>query len=554
MLHGFANSPAYSGKRLVRSLALQLRETGALEGERHREPPGAGCVPVFTPRRTERYLAGILACSLLLTTTAIADWKLPADHYVPAKMPPVIVYPRPDTETANWARHRKAYPGLRYEIPIGVQGGAWPFKYELVRNPSGMAIGQTYGDPNYGVVVWDDPAPGTHTVEARITDQDDTVTNVAWEIVVATDGFVFLDAVNGDNANPGTLNQPLKDTSGVLKDSAADRTYAGHLLYVRSGHHILKGIPANSGNVRMEGDNKPLVWLNYPGETPVFDCSGAKFFLAGNNHDLFFAGIRLEHGRQDVGNAHYFWVCQHQQRMTLWRNTFYDLGPGTAGTDNTSCFFRNNSGSEERYYAIIGNTYDTLAYAGNGVSCFDFYNVTYAIIEHNVLKNLSSRWALWNKYGGRYVTMRANTGLENNAPGGSLLCFANASSGIDMDYVEACWNNFRAGTRCIEFDVSGQGSATHWWCYRNTLQGHSRQILTGGGPVLWEQNVSVGGLSGGLDNGDNLIGDPADGMVDSAGRLQGTYRTQYLGRRGHEVRGNTADTVPPGDPTSLRVR
>ena len=62
-------------------------------------------------------------------------WILAFGHYVSTlitSMPPVIIYPRPHAETTVNAYCKNAYPGQRWEIPIVVQGGAWPFKYELI--------------------------------------------------------------------------------------------------------------------------------------------------------------------------------------------------------------------------------------------------------------------------------------------------------------------------------------------------------------------------------------------------------------------------------------
>src|SRR6202034_3604100 len=46
------------------------------------------------------------------TATGVSSspsWVLPATHTIAAKQPMILVYPRPDTETPAYARHRKAF-------------------------------------------------------------------------------------------------------------------------------------------------------------------------------------------------------------------------------------------------------------------------------------------------------------------------------------------------------------------------------------------------------------------------------------------------------------
>ena len=63
----------------------------------------------------------------------------PAGSWVPAKQAMIQVYPRPDTETNTWARHRWAYydgtNAVQYRIPLGVSFGAFPYVYQLLLGP-----------------------------------------------------------------------------------------------------------------------------------------------------------------------------------------------------------------------------------------------------------------------------------------------------------------------------------------------------------------------------------------------------------------------------------
>ena len=72
----------------------------------------------------------------------------PAGSWMPAKQPMIQVYPRPDSETNTWARHRWAYydgvNAVQYKIPLGVSFGAFPYVFQLLSGPPGMTIGATY--------------------------------------------------------------------------------------------------------------------------------------------------------------------------------------------------------------------------------------------------------------------------------------------------------------------------------------------------------------------------------------------------------------------------
>src|SRR6188508_355199 len=107
------------------------------------------------------------------------SWKLAVGHSE-GYMTPVIVHPRPDSETGAYARHRNAYPGQPYAVPIVVQGGAWPFYYELLEGPPGSSIGNQLlkvGDKllpldDYGILNIRNPVEGTYSISIRVTDQN----------------------------------------------------------------------------------------------------------------------------------------------------------------------------------------------------------------------------------------------------------------------------------------------------------------------------------------------------------------------------------------------
>lgn len=223
--------------------------------------------------------------------------QLPNGYYVPAKMPMTVIHPRPDSETNDWARHRKAYAdgSVQYRIPISIQGGAYPFIFELLNGPTGMTIGNTMNSKDYGVVTWTPGSTGgPYNVSVKVTDQDQASVTVNWTITATTTGFIFLDpntAVSGD----GTKSNPLKTFADIHKGVGTDATYTGNIVYMRSGTHTLGG-PEAIGNLELKNNNKPAVWLGYPGETVIVDASTSKI-LVDNQHDVFVSGFRMSNAR-----------------------------------------------------------------------------------------------------------------------------------------------------------------------------------------------------------------------------------------------------------------
>src|SRR5574343_1056048 len=106
---------------------------------------------------------------------ASASWQLASGHYVPAKMQPVIIHPRPDSETNSWERHRMAPDGIEWSIPLVMQGGSWPDYWEITTGPSGMVcelVLWSDGQQRYWQLRWPTPTIGTHAVTVTLKTQE----------------------------------------------------------------------------------------------------------------------------------------------------------------------------------------------------------------------------------------------------------------------------------------------------------------------------------------------------------------------------------------------
>ena len=87
----------------------------------------------------------------------------------------------------------------------------------------------------------------------------------------AAQARVYYVATNGNDSNPGTLNQPWRTVQ-----HAADTAVAGDTIQIRNGVYDEQIIVSNSG----DATDGYITFSAYPGETPVVDGAG---ITAGNN-------------------------------------------------------------------------------------------------------------------------------------------------------------------------------------------------------------------------------------------------------------------------------
>jgi len=478
------------------------------------------------------------------------SFPLPQGHFVKAKMPMYPVFPRPDSETQAHARHRWAHPDFRYEIPIGVQGGAWPFKYEILSGPSGATIGQYYGDPDYGVVKWT-PAvgdSGTKTFTVRVTDQELNTLDFTWTVTIDPTQFIFVDA-SAASTGTGTISSPLKTFADWYKGDVNDATYHNKIIVFRAGTYSAVGDTNYNGNVRVSSATKTPSLIGYPGESPIFDCSSAKFFWPDAMADIFIANITFQNARADVANSHFFWITNTSQRVTVHKNRFDSLGNGTSGTDNPSGIFISGTGGDKYNILIKQNTFENFTNNGPNGSFMDLYRTFYVTIEENTCVNSNPQYGIWAKVTKAFVTIRANS-LENMTGGGIVVHYGDAAPGQPHDH-EICWNKVLSGnasdgayTLLFVGDSLSSINANHYnsFIYRNTFIGGSAWVRfkgienfeTDGNVVVnnfnsrWNTDIMDSLIA-------NVVGSPKDGITDALGHLSGNFRKNYLGLIGHEI-------------------
>lgn len=496
--------------------------------------------------------------SLPLLLTVKPSWSaptfpLPAGNFVPAKMPLNPVFPRPDSETSADARHRWAHPDFRYEIPIGVQGGAWPFKYEIIAGPTGATIGQYYGDVDYGVVKWAPSAgdSGTKTFTVRVTDQELNTVDLTWTTTIDANKFIFIqDGYTGTEV--GTIDQPLNSFASMYKGSDTDATYAGKIAVFRAGTYGLIGTAPNT--TVYTNENKPGSWIGFPGEVAILDFSQSEYITVSQS-DRFYGNLTLANARADANRSWYI-AGAIQDRVIFW-NLVFD-GLVSAGGSNHSAIHAGGGTGNGHYWLIKHCTFQNFINpnftSGADIANFppayvNMYKLADMLIEENKSRNTYTENGYFLKATTAFVTLRANEMWDN--VGGRLINLGYDWTGGEIPHDhEICWNQIVDDPEHTDFAVqviTGYGfhdTNYNTWFYRNTLVGTRHRFrFFDNEPVNFDGNVVIStrfGTSDEYGEVNQINGIPSllvgsRDIVSQDGKLSGQNRQDWLGVIGHEI-------------------
>jgi hypothetical protein len=459
-----------------------------------------------------------------------------------------IIQPQPSLNTAN--RYYKAYPGIEYNVKVGVFGGTFPFVYSLTTYPSGMTI-----DASTGVITWSNPtASGSpHNITVSVTDDESTTVTRSWTLTVTTTGFYFLDATNGNDASAGAIDTPWKTIGGMYKNSKTDDTYAGGFLYFRTGTYLTKGtniVFEDLCRIPLTSNDKPVVWMGYPGETAIIDPSTAYIAMYSNAGNIYFDNLSFTPlGVLDT-NVFGLRIDSGEDNIVVRRISFHEL-PYLSGSYNQSFFMMSNGETKSNYILFSENTCDTV----NGGYCFLGYYTNKVVAEYNTLQNMTNAHGIAPKMNNTYWSIRKNTAITNMNTSGSIWIDTYATT----NNMDISFNNINDADVALEMGLEPSGYSPVY-SYRNTYQGTVNVLNYSSGTISFIQDIIINAntpkitYSGGsTPTQTNLLsGVTADNIVNTSGILQGSYRTTYLGNRGWEIGTDvTAPTLsnitPSGD-------
>lgn len=470
--------------------------------------------------------------------------------YVSAYTPLTMVHPRPDSESAAEYIYRNAHPGMAYDLPVAIGGGAYPFVCELSGAPSWLTVEKVFtgGGRYYWRLYGANPTAGTFTnITLTVTDQESNSVNVTFSIECSAARWSFFDATSGDNTTgTGTISNPYQNFRVWDNTNENTQALAGQICVYRTGTYATSNASPmfENGSRYAMGGNKPRAHMAYPGESVIFDMNEARFtFYVNGVNDICFHGIEFDNYNATIQR---FIDIDVGAIRTLFYKCSADLTADTAGTgiSNPAVFMTRNA-VIHYYFAIMGCTftglYDHWVWEG-----YDTYD---AVCEGNTISS-SFNCGFYPKLGDMLrTTIRNNTGTSNTG------YIVRADNYLDVQNIEISYNLFAGSGPGIQYGFEMLTRSGRWE-FRNTFKisgGAAAIDVSNCGATTFVSHNSVIEHSSVFTNGiDDTDGDYTGvyekwGLdlsttnvtyTDANGLLTGNYRTYWLGSRGHEIADN----------------
>lgn len=485
----------------------------------------------------------------------------PVGHWQAAKQPMRLVYPRPDSETQTFARHRKAYYDganpVTYIIPVGVQYGALPLVFS-VSGPSGMTIGAAYGSTNYGVVTWIPTGSVTNaTVTVTVTDQALNTLTVTWTVSTSssTSDFVFISPSGNDSTGTGAIGTPYQTLNKVYGNTGAASTFPDAQLYLRNGSYSLYDNSSTFG-IELSGGNNPIGIMGFPGETATISLAAAGTVAAFNTNgsegnDLFIQNIAFSGTRSSSTGFQYFYLGQLQSRQTFHQISCPNVFAGSSPVNNATILFFNATSSYRNYIYINGCSETNRSGSGNQFGITSMFTAQYVLIENCSCTNAACQTNYFLKSSVADATMRYNLATAADDTTYPMGTGCQNDSLASQNY-EICYNTIvrpQGGDAALSLNIQADTCGTHW-VYRNSvISSINCEDVTGNGPFTCENNAIMA-TSGNNPVLINYANSALPGNVTNTGTecqassgvlslttylLIGTYRATYLGQRGAEI-------------------
>jgi hypothetical protein len=461
-----------------------------------------------------------------------------------------IIQPKAGLTTAN--RYYRAYPGFPYEVQISGIGGLYPYQYSLVDGPAGMSV-----DPSTGVLAWANPVERAepYSVSARILDSSGDTQSVTWSILVTTQGFKFVDAVNGKTAAEGadgSIANPWKTIVDWYR-TKYDKEFSGVFLYFREGTYRVADAPIEDNWRLAILGFKPVVWMAYPGENPIIDTDRSHLSFYGSPDNLYIEGFQF----RNFTASHGIVVASDTSNVTIRKNQFRDMPANSnPGGTNLSAIMISNAVTRGQNWTIASNSFSNIYNRAFGLLG---YSADKALILRNTFTNFDNpeAHAIGPKMNNNLWFIRDNK--VDIAQGiGIWVDTYTTSTNFEISY-----NLVRVGTGNAAW--YGQEDVEYGLIasFRNTYIGAPIRVdnLTSSrGPVSFRDDVvatNAQNSSGfeGYNNQDLLrlqklgliVAPVSQGVVDSSGNLGSGYQ-QYVGQKGYQRNGFNLSLAKPVAP------
>jgi hypothetical protein len=480
-----------------------------------------------------------------------------------ANMPMEIIFPRPDTETAIFERHRLHPNGVPMRIPVGVQGGRAPFRYSVSSTMTGLKIGADLpinwfdnGLGLYGILTHTNPVIGNYTTTITVTDQDSNTASITFNHSVAdrndTTKFRWYDNISGNNTNNGSYDNPYRDNLTLAMGATSSSTTlqgqvwfkASSTPYILTGHSDL-----NAGNIRLDVTKRPVVFCGAPLSVDVppgikISFSSARFHdISGNPRGLFWGDLNCDGSVSSLSNFQNFWITTEQPRITFFSTDVTNIGTGSVGDDNAAftMFASGATSSDSSYskYILFRRVREfNRPNSSNSYAITSAFGLKWAVAEDCHTLNSSSAADLYWKDSCQYVTARFCKFSNLCAIGGQN---QNGGTTGNIEYVYTVMGNnvaTRALTLAHEAAGSTVGPAFVSRCTLKGWLGQDSKIVNG--PFRVENSIIQSSSSPAMNitvPAPTVVGSQLHGnssYLDSNLKLSEAYNS-YYGTHGAEL-------------------
>lgn len=481
------------------------------------------------------------------------EYTIPTQNRLPTLVPMVLVYPRPDVEITRITHHNTAYTGMQWDCPIRVLGGSSP-KWAVVESaPFGVTVGNGWSNTG-GVLTmsddslnlrWPSTTAGVHKIRVRVYSQDNSSVVVRITLTVSTANHFFTAPANmgtGDGLSP----ENAKAFSSTFLGSTTLSPAQGKVLVARGGAYTMQ-------TVSMTPDYNATAFINYPGETPDFTGGGAgsKFEIKANDAAL----IGIKFSNFDLASEGVIINKGVFHRLLVWKCEFSDITI-SGGSNNQCGVYLDNQYTNKRKDTVVSQCIYTNFHA----SAYDFFSTQNSIADRNnfiitdplftsmlvspvyfpkagnVLHEIS-----FNRFDNPLVVASTSTN--------AIIYPYNAATGEAPYQTTLVEYNFVRCNGGSAFAANGASNGAGYATIANVYAG--RNTFIGGGVssqdydatsprhTYYDSNViqNSGGITGGAGSYTSVRAEctGVSGVVDAAGNLTGTYKTNYLGARGCEL-------------------
>lgn len=481
-----------------------------------------------------------------------SEYMIPTQNWLPAIVPMALVYPRPDAEITRITHHNVAYTGMQWDCPIRVLGGSSP-KWAVIESaPFGMTVGNGW-DNSSGVLTlsddalnlrWPSPTAGAHSIRVRVYSQDNSSVVVRFTLTVSTANHFFTAPSNmgtGDGLSPANAKAFSATYLGATTLSPAQ----GKVLVGRGGSYTMQ-------TVSMVPAYNPTSFINYPNETPDFTGVSSRNFEIKAS-DAAIVGIKFSNfdvtAEGVITNKGLF------HRMIVWKCEFTDISI-SGGSNNQCGVYLDRQDTYKRKDIVVSQ----CTYTNFHPSAYDFYSTQNSIadrikfiITDPAFTSMLVSPVFFPKSGNVLHEISFNT-FDNPTVVGSTSTNAiiypyNAATGEAPYQTTLVEYNF---VRCNGGSAFAANGAANGSGYSTIANVYPRRNTFIGGGVLsqdydatsprqthYDSNViqNSGGITGGAGSYTSVRAEctGSSGVVDAAGKLTGTYKTNYLGSRGCEL-------------------